>query len=134
MYLPGALCLGRSVFGYLDLYGGVYSSGSVMVRGTVALLLTCLGETNASRMGASICQAAEVEEMICKTPADYEQRAIYLATHPEALKRIRQRLQNSLVKPATYPPLFQVEGFVRSLESAFHDMWRGSLTPKITSN
>ena len=113
---------------YLDTW--VYTAGSTAaaVLWSGLPLLTCLGNTNAARMGGSICRAAGVEEMICETPVDYEKRAIHLATHSEELKQIRQGLQDSLQESATYPPLFQVEGFVRSLESAFQNMWQDSLT------
>jgi protein O-GlcNAc transferase len=46
-------------------------------------LLTCPGETYASRMGASICAAAGFEEMIFEIVVEYERRAVYLATHPQ---------------------------------------------------
>ena len=68
--------------------------------------------------------AAGLDANICNGVAEYEARAMYLATHPQELTQMRQRLQKKLQSEATYPPLFQVENFVRSLESAFHQMWQ----------
>ena len=109
---------------YLDTF--IYNAGSTAaaVLWTGLPLLTCPGNTNASRMGASICRAAELEDNICNSVAEYEDRAVYLATHPQELTQMRQQLQKKLQSEATYPPLFQVENFVRSLESAFHQMWQ----------
>ncbi|MEO0935973.1 MAG: TIGR03032 family protein, partial [Cyanobacteria bacterium J06641_2] len=108
---------------YLDtlIYNAGSTAAAVLWAGLP--LLTCLGNTNASRMGASICLAARLEATICNSLAEYEERAVYLATHHGELTQMRQQLQENLQSEATYPPLFQVEKFVRSLESAFHEMW-----------
>ena len=109
---------------YLDTF--IYNAGSTAaaVLWTGLPLLTHPGNTNASRMGASICAAAELESMICTTIEEYEQKAVHLATNPEQLAQIRQELQEKLQSETTYPPLFQVEHFVRSLENAFQQMWQ----------
>ena len=108
---------------YLDTL--IYNAGSTAaaVLWSGLPMLTCPGNTNASRMGASICTAAGLEAGICANVAEYEQKAVYLATHPPELAQLRQKLQEKLESKATYPPLFQVESFVRSLESACHQMW-----------
>lgn len=109
---------------YLDTL--IYNAGSTAaaVLWTGLPLLTCAGNANASRMGASICAAAGLEATICSSVAEYEQKAVHLATHPSELTQIRQQLQVKLQSEATYPPLFQVKEFVRSLESTFHQMWQ----------
>lgn len=112
---------------YLDTF--VYNAGSTAVATCWSGLpmLTCPGLTNASRMGASICAAAGLESLICKSIADYEQRAVHLATHPAELAEIRKALKQQLKSTETYPALFQVEQFIASLESAFQQMWQGFL-------
>src|SRR5579863_6433892 len=45
-------------------------------------VLTCLGETFAGRVGASLLQAIGLPELITSSPRDYEARAIELATNP----------------------------------------------------
>lgn len=109
---------------YLDtlIYNAGSTAAAVLWAGLP--LLTCPGETYASRMGASICAAAGFEEMICENVVEYERRAVYLATHPQELAEIRYRLQEKLKSPSDRPTLFQVEAFVRSLESACQMMWQ----------
>jgi uncharacterized protein (TIGR03032 family) len=104
---------------YLDTF--IYNAGSTA---TAALwaglpLLTKLGDTNASRMGASICAAAGLENLICDRAETYIQKAIHLATHPQELAEIRDRLQENRDRL----PLFNLKGFVQSLEVAFRQMW-----------
>ena len=108
---------------YLDTL--IYNAGSTAtaVLWSGLPMLTCPGHTNASRMGASICLAAGLETAICASTAEYEAKAVYLATHPPELAQLRQKLHQKLESRATYPPLFQVESFVRSLELAFEHMW-----------
>ncbi|MCU0567676.1 MAG: TIGR03032 family protein [Oculatellaceae cyanobacterium Prado106] len=101
---------------FLDTF--IYSAGSTAIAalwgGTP--VLTRPGVTNASRMGASICAAAQLEELICPTTEAYVQKAIALANQPEELVVLRSRLQQ---RPL---PLFDVPGFTRSLEAAFMQM------------
>lgn len=97
---------------YLDTF--IYNAGSTA---TAALwagvpLLTKLGDTNASRMGASICAAAGLEDLICDRAETYLQKAIHLATHPQELAEIRKNLQENRDRL----PLFDLKGFIRSLE------------------
>jgi protein O-GlcNAc transferase len=103
---------------FLDTF--IYSAGSTAIAAIWggAPVLTRPGRTNASRMGASICAAAGLEELICSSTAAYVEQAVYLATHPQDLQAIRLRLtqdQQAL-------PLFDVAGFTRSLEAAMEEM------------
>ena len=124
--------LARYALADLCLDTSIYNAGSTAaaVLWTGLPLLTCAGHSNASRMGASICAAAGLEENICSTVAEYQQRAVYLANNPEELTQMRQELQEKLKSEETYPPLFQVEQFVRSLESAFQQMWQKFIEEK----
>lgn len=112
---------------YLDTF--VYNAGSTAVATCWSGLpmLTCPGPTNASRMGASICAAAGIESLICGSKAEYEQRAVHLATHLQELGAIRQTLKQQLQSPNSFPPLFQVEQFACDLETAFQKMWQNYL-------
>ena len=82
-------------------------------------LLTCLGRTMAARIGASIVNAAGLPEMVVRSHADYEERALHLASHPAELASIRERL----IHGRSDAPLFQTERRVRHIESAFEQMW-----------
>ena len=83
-------------------------------------VLTCLGETFASRVGASLLRAVGLPEMVVDSLADYEARALALAKDPEALAQLRARL---LAQRDT-APLFDTDRFRRDLESAYQTMWQ----------
>ncbi|MCP4047751.1 MAG: TIGR03032 family protein, partial [Gammaproteobacteria bacterium] len=106
-----------------------YSAGSTAVAalqgGTP--LLTCLGQTNSSRMGASIVAAAGLETMICDKLESYEQRAVHLATHPQELAEIRRQL----IENQATAPLFNPPQFTRYLEQACRTMWEDYLKQKL---
>jgi protein O-GlcNAc transferase len=106
---------------FLDTF--IYSAGSTAVAaiwgGTP--MITRPGKTNASRMGASICAAAGLEELICASTEDYVNKAVRLATCSEELAAIRSRL----VAERETLPLFNVAGFTRSLEAVFEEMVQG---------
>ncbi len=64
--------------------------------------------------------SAGLEEMICHSVAAYEERAVYLATHPQELAAMGQQLQEN--QPQL--PLFNLQQFVENLEAAYGQMWR----------
>jgi predicted O-linked N-acetylglucosamine transferase (SPINDLY family) len=82
-------------------------------------VLTCLGDTFASRVGASLLTAAGVPELIAPKLADYERRAVELARSPDALQQVREKLLRE--RPTS--PLFDTPQFVRHLEQAYRRMW-----------
>ena len=91
-------------------------------------VLTCAGETFASRIGASLLTALEMPELIAAGQEQYEQLAVELATDPERLAEIRQRLA---MKRLT-APLFDTRLFVRHLEAAYskiYERYRTGLAP-----
>jgi predicted O-linked N-acetylglucosamine transferase (SPINDLY family) len=71
-----------------------YGSGATAVTALAAglPLLTCPGNTFTSRMGASLCAATGLEELICPTPEAYQERAIALGHQPAELGRLRRQL------------------------------------------
>ncbi|WP_199246885.1 UDP-N-acetylglucosamine-peptide N-acetylglucosaminyltransferase [[Phormidium] sp. ETS-05] len=104
---------------FLDTF--IYNAGSTAISALWAgvPVLTRPGNTYASRMGASICAAADLTSLICPTNADYEKTAIYLANHPKSLAYRRRHLSQNRSKL----PLFDVPGFVQNLETALRQMW-----------
>ena len=63
-------------------------------------VLTCLGETFAGRVAASLLNAVGLPELITTNIESYERMAIDLATHPEKLATIKCRLaDNRLTTP-----------------------------------
>jgi predicted O-linked N-acetylglucosamine transferase (SPINDLY family) len=78
-------------------------------------VLTRAGESFSSRVGASMLNAVELNELITLTEKDYETLAIELATNPERLKQIKKKLEkNKLIKP-----LFNTKLFTKNIESAY---------------
>jgi predicted O-linked N-acetylglucosamine transferase (SPINDLY family) len=92
-----------------------YGSGATAVTALAAglPLLTCPGETFASRMGASLCAATGLEALICPTPEAYQERAIAMGHQPAELRRLRRHL----LERHGELPLFQTAAWVGHLES-----------------
>jgi predicted O-linked N-acetylglucosamine transferase (SPINDLY family) len=92
-------------------------------------LLTCAGDTFAGRVAASLLRAIRLPELIASTPAEYEARAVQLATEPAQLAEVRDRLaRNRLTQP-----LFDIAAFTRHLERAYATMYerqRAGLGPE----
>ena len=91
-------------------------------------VLTCMGNSIASRMAASLLNAVNLPELITSTQEQYESLAIELATNPEKFKIIKDKLVNNLSTSALYDtPLF-----IRRLESAYlkmYDRYQRGLDP-----
>ncbi|MDR0458291.1 MAG: hypothetical protein LBH10_04580 [Burkholderiaceae bacterium] len=82
-------------------------------------VLTCMGQTFASRVGASLLTACGLPELITSTPQDYLARAKELADAPAQLAAIRRKLQDTRLNV----PLFDTTRFTRHLEKAYDLAW-----------
>ena len=82
-------------------------------------MLTMIGQSYQARMGASILTSINLPELITSTPEEYEALAIELATHPEKLKAIKEKLASNL----STAPLFDTKRFTKNLESAYTEMF-----------
>ena len=92
-------------------------------------VLTCIGNSFASRVAASVLTAVNLPELITTTSAEYEALAIELATHPEKLKAIKEQLATNLLTA----PLYDTPLFTRHIESAYTTMYKryqNGLAPK----
>lgn len=83
-------------------------------------VLTCPGETFPSRVAASLLQAAGLPELIAADPEDYERTALRLASAPERLRALRQRLAAAWHSA----PYFDTAAFTRDLEALYRRMWQ----------
>jgi protein O-GlcNAc transferase len=83
-------------------------------------LVTCLGETFAGRVAASLLKAVGLPELITTSLNDYEALALRLARDPALLGGIKDKL---LRNRDTYP-LFDTARFTRHLEAAYTTMWQ----------
>lgn len=82
-------------------------------------VLTCPGQTFASRVAASLLTAVGLAELVVPDLSAYEETAVRLALQPEDLRHVRA----SLAVNRTTEPLFDTRRFVRGLERAYLTMW-----------
>jgi len=82
-------------------------------------LLTCAGRTFPGRVAASLLKAIHLPELIARTQGEYEALVIELATNPERLAQIREKLENNRLTA----PLFDTELFARHLEDLYSQMY-----------
>ena len=81
-------------------------------------LLTCAGQSFASRVASSLLTALELPELITQDLQQYEAVALALASDPLQLAALRCRLAaNRLSRP-----LFNGQLFARQLEAAYQAM------------
>ena len=83
-------------------------------------VLTCMGETFASRVAASILHRVNMPELITESLAEYEQKALYFAQNPEKLAQLKQKLNAEIEHSA----LFKPSQFARDLELQYLTIWQ----------
>ncbi|MCP4618192.1 MAG: tetratricopeptide repeat protein [Bradyrhizobium sp.] len=91
-------------------------------------ILTCLGETFAGRVGASLLNALGMPELIARSLEEYETRAVEIASDPDKARDLRLRLSGKRREEA----LFDTARFARNIESAYvamHERFRCGLGP-----
>ena len=81
-------------------------------------VLTCLGDTFAGRVGASLLTAIGLPELITRSLAQYELLALKFAREPETRSALRARL----VQNRSTHPLFDAARLCRNIESAYATM------------
>ncbi len=82
-------------------------------------VLTCAGRSFAARVAGSLLQAIGLPELVTDNLEDYEALALKLATQPDVLHHIKEKLrQNRLITP-----LFDTDRFRRHIEAAYLEMW-----------
>jgi predicted O-linked N-acetylglucosamine transferase (SPINDLY family) len=93
-------------------------------------VLTCLGETFAGRVAASLLHAVGLPELVTTTMADYQRMAIELATEPNKLAAIRATLAANRLTTA----LFDTRRFTGNIEAAYtamHARHQAGLPPNL---
>lgn len=107
------------------LHYGAHTTASDALRAGLPVL-TCLGETFASRVAASLCRAVGLDELVSTSVAGYEATALALAADRERLGALRGRLAAALPQS----PLFDAGRFALDLEQlyvAMHERQRAGL-------
>ena len=100
---------------YLDTFN--YNAGATASNALWAGLpvLTKLGKGYTARMAGSLIASVGLSELITNNETEYEKLALELATNPEKLASIKQKLEiNRLSKP-----LFNTELFTKHLEDGY---------------
>lgn len=129
--LPLPEYLGRYRSAGLFLDTSPYNAGTTASDALWAGLpvLTLLGETFAGRMAASLLHAIHLPELITRTSEEYEKLAVTLATQPEKLEGIKQKLASNRLTT----PLFDTEQFTKNIEAAYtqiYERYHAGLAPE----
>jgi len=83
-------------------------------------VVTCLGDTFAGRVAASLLRAVGLPELITRSPEEYVALALRLATHPEELAALKDKLARN----GRSTPLFDTALFTRHIEEAYVTMYQ----------
>lgn len=86
-------------------------------------VVTCPGDTFASRVAGSLLTALGIPELITGSLEEYEARALSLARDPEGLAVLRAKVAGNRSSTA----LFDTPSFTRNLETAYRAMWEDML-------
>jgi predicted O-linked N-acetylglucosamine transferase (SPINDLY family) len=81
-------------------------------------VLTCAGASFAGRVASSLLKAVGLPELVTKTTTDYERIAFELATSPDKLASLRQKLSANRLTA----PLFDTVRFTRNIEATYAAM------------
>ena len=82
-------------------------------------IVTMMGQSFNSREAASILTSMNLPELITNSLEEYEALAIELATNPEKMQAIKDKLASNL----STAPLYNTKLFVKNLESAYTTMY-----------
>jgi predicted O-linked N-acetylglucosamine transferase (SPINDLY family) len=78
-----------------------------------------MGNSFASRVAASLLNAIGLPELITRTPQAYEALAIELASNPEKLRNLKQKLASNRLTTS----LFDTPQFTKDLERIYAHMY-----------
>jgi protein O-GlcNAc transferase len=93
-------------------------------------LITRYGNNIAARGASSLLKAIGLSELITNTAEEYEEMAVYYATHSEALNKIRQKI--AMNKECM--PLFNTKLYIQQLEQRLNKVWELFLYKKTKCN
>lgn len=86
-------------------------------------VLTCQGESFASRVASSLLNAVGLPELVTRSLSEYEELAVSLSGDPGRLAAIRA----TLARNRSSHPLFDTRQYVRKLESAYEAIYNRQL-------
>jgi predicted O-linked N-acetylglucosamine transferase (SPINDLY family) len=99
-----------------------YNAGTTAIDALCAGLpvLTKTGVAMVARLATSFLQAIEVPKLITNTAQEYRDLAIELASDPQKLKIIKDKLQENILTTALFDPV----GNTRHIEATYAEMYR----------
>jgi predicted O-linked N-acetylglucosamine transferase (SPINDLY family) len=103
---------------FLDTFicsGGATLSDALRVGCPV---LTYMGNSASSRFGGSILTSLGLPELVMTKAGEYEELAVHLATHPEELKTLKEKLVANIATER----LYDTQRFTHSIEAAYSQM------------
>ena len=83
-------------------------------------VITCIGDSYASRVAASLLNAVDLPELITNSSQEYESLAIDLAQNKDKLNVIKDKLVSNL----TSTPLNDTSLFTKNLEKAYLEIYK----------
>jgi predicted O-linked N-acetylglucosamine transferase (SPINDLY family) len=83
-------------------------------------VLTCMGESFASRVAASLLNAIEMPELITSSLTEYEELAVALGKDPQRIQALKQKLERNKLTT----PLFDSTLFTSSFEDILVEIFR----------
>ena len=106
---------------FLDTYpfNGMSSSCDTLWSGLP--ILTLMGDTIASRGGASLLNSVELNSLITHSINDYEELAIDLGNNPTKLKKLRQKLLDK-----SKLDLFNIKKYAANIEDGYQKIYARS--------
>lgn len=86
-------------------------------------VLTCIGQTFASRVAGSLLHALDLPELITHSLAAYEEKALQLSSDKKLLQSIKDKLSANRESSG----LFDTARFTRDLETLYQEIWQKNL-------
>jgi len=83
-------------------------------------VITLLGDRHLARVGASLITQVGLQELIARTPEEYIDLAIRLASNPHYLNEIHLGLRKRMAQSS----LCDIPRFARKLESTYRTLWK----------
>jgi predicted O-linked N-acetylglucosamine transferase (SPINDLY family) len=87
-------------------------------------VLTCMGESFASRVAASLLNAIEMPELITSSLKEYEELAVALGKDPQRIQALKQKLESNKLTT----PLFDSTMFTSSFEDVLKQIFSKNIT------
>ena len=100
------------------IYNGHTTASDMLWTGVP--LITMRGDSWPSLVATSITVAAEMPELVVKNLKEYENMAVTLATRPEMLKELRDKL----AQKRKTSPLFKPKDWISDFELGLDEVWR----------